>query len=161
MTKTTTSSSGECAHCGKKIDCGSLFCSRECKENFDRRKQLDVLKCQYKKQKFEEVKKMAWEVILQTVICIDEKKGKYNCSGCEPAWKIAEDFYDYAKQKEEPNSSHSDKSRDLIGSQVRELMRIAETCSAVEDTIHFMYNDYKIIIEKQEEESDDTTSEES
>jgi len=39
---------------------------------------------------------------------------------------------------------------DLIGTQVRQLMRAATSDKPAHDTIHFMYNDYKVIIEKME-----------
>lgn len=104
MSETTTSILGECAHCGKKINCGTLFCSHECKINFDRRKQLDVLK--HKKQKHEEIKQMAWEVYKEALKManlpnnIKKINSKLNCA-FDNAWELARHFHYKAKEKEE------------------------------------------------------------
>lgn len=101
MNETTTSVLGECAHCGKKVGCGSLFCSHECKENFDRRKQLDVLKYQYKQQKHEEIKRMAWELSKEMLMDQVRKEKTPNFKVYHNAWVSAEAFYNFAKEKQE------------------------------------------------------------
>lgn len=51
------------------------------------------------KPKHEEIKRMAWEVTLRTIIFKNSKE--YTCVPCKAAWKMAEDFCKFAKEKEE------------------------------------------------------------
>jgi len=54
------------------------------------------------KQKYEEIKRMAWELLLSTSYH-DKDKKTFELGSPETAWAVAEQFYDYVKEKENEN----------------------------------------------------------
>lgn len=65
------------------------FCCVSCKNEFEN-----------KKQKFEKIEKMAWEIY--KLLLVNPREGVCTVQECRiAAWRYAKKFYNYTKEKEE------------------------------------------------------------
>lgn len=91
-----------CLNCKKEITSSyeaayyPTFCSKKCFDEFNDR----VGKRQISKNKFEEIKKMAWEFYKEMLMDQVRKEKLPYFKVYNNAWQAAEEFYNFAKEKE-------------------------------------------------------------